>query len=64
MRTRSFLLGCCFIICLSGCGSKETPLVTTPLTPEQQKQVTDEDRRIDEEESPNNKTRQSKTKRY
>lgn len=64
MLTRSLLLGCCFIIFLSGCGSKETPLVTAPLTPEQQKQVMDEDRRIDEEESPNNKTHQPKTKRY
>jgi hypothetical protein len=48
---------------IGGCGSKETPLVTAPLTPEQQQKVLDEDQRIDEEESPNNKTRRPKTKR-
>lgn len=47
----------------AGCGAGTagpTPINTTPLTPEQKQAVADEDRRVDEEESPGNRTRKMK----
>jgi hypothetical protein len=45
---------------LIGCGGNKTQLNTSPLTDEQKAQIKADDQRIDEEESPNNKTRKGK----
>jgi len=47
----------------AGCGSGTagpTQVNTTPLTPEQKQAILDDDQRVDEEESPGNKTRKMK----
>jgi hypothetical protein len=49
------------LLVLTGCGS--APSVsgsTAPLTEEEKRLIAEQDQRIDEEESPNNKTRKMK----
>lgn len=48
---------------LTGCGGNKTQVNTSPLTDEQKAQIKADDERIDEEESPNNKTRKGKSGR-
>jgi ABC-type uncharacterized transport system auxiliary subunit len=50
---------------LSGCGGSgnTTTLNLTPLTEEQKRKLKEEDQRIDEEESPSNRTRKPKGKK-
>jgi hypothetical protein len=45
---------------LVGCGGSGTQLNTAPLTDEQKAQIKADDQRIDEEESPDNRTRKGK----
>lgn len=48
---------------LTGCGGNKTQVNTSPLTDEQKAQIKADDQRIDDEESPNNKTRKGKAGR-
>ncbi|MCI0704947.1 MAG: hypothetical protein L0241_28130 [Planctomycetia bacterium] len=46
-----------------GCGGNQTQLNTAPLTEEQKRQIAEEDKKIDDEESPGNRTLNPKGKR-
>jgi len=48
------------LLCSLGCGGSGTTLNTAPLTEEQKRKIAEEDRRIEEDESPGNKTLKSK----
>jgi hypothetical protein len=45
---------------LLGCGGNKTQLNTAPLSDEQKAQIKADDQRLDDEESPNNRTRKGK----
>jgi hypothetical protein len=60
MNRISYVLVALGLSGLIGCGGNQTQLNTSPLTDEQKAQIKADDQRIDEEESPNNKTRKGK----
>ncbi|MCS7021316.1 MAG: hypothetical protein NZU63_05775 [Gemmataceae bacterium] len=65
MSVRKILLKCLTFGMASivvGCGPKAPMLNTQPLTEEQKAAIRAEDARIDEEESPGNRTRQMNNK--
>ncbi len=62
MNCIKHLLVLVMFVAVLGCGSS-TKLSTAPLTDEQLEQIRKDDQKIDNEESPNNKTLKSKGKR-